>query len=216
MLAQAPSAAGTETVILKRSDGALFVQVKNPAWSAAGGQVSYMIDNRPYTGPFSVTAVSGGYIANFGEGFERELRGGATLTIRRDNAVLDQIALTGSGAALATVQSCLDDVKASGSVAKVLRPPRPKNAASSWITVEDYPGQAVRDRREGVVAFKLTIDAEGRVKQCSVTQSSGATELDDATCATISKRARFTAGQDANGKAVEGEYTSRVSWKLPE
>jgi TonB family protein len=222
MLAQSPTLGGTETVILKRGDGALFVQVKNPSWfknvgpQGGGGLITYMIDNRAYTGPFSVTPISGGYIANFGEGFESELRGGLTLSVRRDAIVLDQIALTGSTVALATLQSCVDDVKSSGNTAKALRPPRPKNSASSWITVEDYPAPAMRDRREGVVAFRLLVDTEGRVKQCTVTQSSGSPDLDQATCDNITKRARFTLGQDEAGKAVVGEYSSRVSWKLPE
>jgi TonB family protein len=221
MLAQSPTPAGTETVILKRSDGAVFVQVKNSAWlknpeQQGGGLITYMIDNRVYTGPFSATPINGGYIANFGEGFEGELRGGSMLTVRRDAVVLDQIPLTGSPVALATLQSCVDDVKGSSNTGKALRPPRPKNSASSWITVEDYPGQALRDQREGVVAFRLLVDTEGRVKLCTVTQSSGSTDLDVATCDNITKRARFTPGQDDAGKALEGEYSSRVSWKLPE
>jgi TonB family protein len=226
MLSQSPTPGGTETLILKRSDGALFVQVKNPAWAKNPGQqagqqngaglITYMIDNRTYAGPFSVTPINGGYIANFGEGFESELRGGSTLTVRRDTIVLDQIALTGSTVALVTLQNCVDDVKGSVNAAKALRPPRPKNSASSWITVEDYPGQAMRDRREGVVAFRLLVDTEGRVKQCTVTQPSGSSDLDEATCDNITKRARFTSGQDDAGNAVEGEYSSRVSWKLPE
>ena len=215
MFAQNQSAKATEIVILKRRDGVLFVQVKNAGWLRSGGEVSFWVDDQPYDGPFSVNSVDKGYVATFGEGFEGELQAGTTLTVRRDGALLDQISLAGSSAAFATLQSCVNDLRNAGTTPKIVKLPRPTNA-NSWISDTDYPAGALRDRREGTAGFRLSVIANGKVKDCVITASSGSADLDGATCSNIIKRARFSPAEDASGKAVDASYSSRVSWKLPD
>ncbi len=215
MFAQSPSASGSEIVILKRLDGALFVQVKNDKWLRSGGEVTYQVDGRTYNGPFSAKTIDKGYIATFGEGFESELQASAMLTVKRDAVVLDQIPLSGSAAAFGTLRSCLDDLRSAGSAPKIVKSPRPANA-SSWISDSDYPSGALRDQREGTAGFRVTVGANGRVKDCVITGSSGSADLDGATCSNITKRARFSPAVDTSGKAVDASYSSRVSWKLPQ
>jgi protein TonB len=95
------------------------------------------------------------------------------------------------------------------------RAPRPAGAASEWVTIRDYPAQALSARQEGAVSFSLDVDAAGAVSGCRVTQSSGAASLDGTTCALMFTRARFEAARDAGGKAVPGTYSSRVRWTYP-
>jgi periplasmic protein TonB len=217
MFAQTPNASGSEIVILKRLDDTLFVQVKNATWLRPGGVVTYQVDDRTYAGPFSVSAIDKGYIATFGEGFENELQGGMTLTIKRDAVVLDQIALAGSAAALATVRSCLAELKSGASTVLALQQnAKVKGDSSKWIAFEDYPATALRDKHEGVVAFRLIVGRDGRPSQCLVTKSSGHSDLDNATCTAMMRRSKFSPALGSNGAPVEGFFESRVSWKLPE
>lgn len=215
MFGQNQSAKATEVVILKRRDGAFFLQVKNANWLRSSGELSFLIDGVPSDGPFSINAIDKGYVAAFGESFERALQGGTTLTVTLGAIVLDQISLAGSAAALATVQSCLDDVRSVGKASKIVKSPRPTNA-SSWISDTDYPDGALRDRREGTAGFRLSVGANGRAKDCVITSSSGSADLDSATCSNILKRARFSPAEDASGTAVDASYSSRVSWNLPD
>jgi TonB family protein len=217
MFAQNPNASGSEIVILKRLDGALFVQVKNTKWFLPGGNITFQVDGRAYDGPFSVNAIEKGYIATFGEGFESDLQGGTTLTVKRDAVVLDQISLAGSTAALATVRSCLAELKSGASTVLALQQnAKVKGDASKWIAFDDYPATALRDKHEGVVAFRLVVGRDGRASQCLVTKSSGHSDLDNATCSAMMRRSKFSPALSSNGSVVEGFYESRVSWKLPE
>jgi TonB family protein len=212
---------GTETVILKRIDGALFVQVKNPSWRS-GGQISYQVDGKAYDGPYSVNPVSGGYIATFGEGFEQALQAGVMLTVKRDDIVLDQIPLSGSAAALASVQSCVGELKSGNAIpglvqqAGIQQNAKAKGGLAQWMANAEYPSSALRENREGIVAFRLIVDRAGKPSQCLITKSSGQDDLDKATCETMMSRAKFTPAVNASGAPVEGFYESRVKWKLPE
>jgi protein TonB len=59
-----------------------------------------------------------------------------------------------------------------------------------------------------------TIGTDGKVIDCSVTQSSGHADLDAATCTNVKRRARFTPAV-RNGEAVQGSYSNRVRWQIP-
>jgi TonB family protein len=92
----------------------------------------------------------------------------------------------------------------------------PAGNPGSWVTTNDYPSRALRDGRQGVTAFRLTIDAEGRVADCLITASSGHRDLDDATCGALTKRARFEPARDASGAPITGSWANRVHWQIPE
>ncbi|MDQ2878707.1 MAG: energy transducer TonB, partial [Pseudomonadota bacterium] len=68
---------------------------------------------------------------------------------------------------------------------------------------------------QGRVVAHLTIGTDGRVSACSVTTSSGNSDLDDATCRISKSRVRFTPAKDANGSPIESSYTLPVRWVLP-
>ncbi|QTH20570.1 energy transducer TonB [Rhizorhabdus wittichii] len=85
-----------------------------------------------------------------------------------------------------------------------------------WIRPEDYPKRALHDRRVGIVAFELEVDAQGRAEHCMVLESSGTPELDEAACTLVKERSRFEPGRDARGKPIGGRYRNRVRWQLPD
>ncbi|MGV1683976.1 TonB family protein [Sphingopyxis sp. NJF-3] len=95
-------------------------------------------------------------------------------------------------------------------------PPSPATSPGSWVTPDDYPARARRDEREGVVGFRLTVDADGLPSGCDVTASSGHADLDEKTCQLLMERARFTPARDENGQKVASSYTNRIRWQLPD
>lgn len=93
---------------------------------------------------------------------------------------------------------------------------RPRNDPARWVSTDDYRGNWIRRELSGQASFKLAITSEGRVSNCTITASSGHSELDEATCALVSKRARFQPARDGSGSAVEGSYSNTIIWRLPD
>ena len=93
---------------------------------------------------------------------------------------------------------------------------RPKNDPGGWLSNNDYRSSWARRELTGVARFRLEIAANGRVSNCTVTGSTGHSELDAATCSLVSKRARFEPARGGNGEPVAGSYIGSVLWQLPE
>lgn len=93
---------------------------------------------------------------------------------------------------------------------------RPRNDPQKWVTTDDYRSNWIRQEMTGRARFRLEIAADGRVTNCAITASSGHAALDDATCALVSKRARFQPARGSDGGAVPGSYASTIDWRLPE
>lgn len=93
--------------------------------------------------------------------------------------------------------------------------PQPAGDPGSWVTPDDYPREALVKGAQGIVGFMLDVDSAGRVSTCTLTQSSGILDLDQATCALISARALFSPARDAQGGTMPGRYRSRVKWVVP-
>ena len=84
------------------------------------------------------------------------------------------------------------------------------------IERRNFLAAALREQREGVARFRVTIGPDGRVRNCEITASSGSPDLDRATCANVAKRARFKPAIDASGATVSGSYASAVKWQIPD
>lgn len=84
------------------------------------------------------------------------------------------------------------------------------------FSADDYPQAAIRREEQGTVAFKLAIDARGRVSSCTIVRSSGSAALDKASCSILSRRARFDPARDTEGQAIADTYEGRIRWELPE
>ena len=94
--------------------------------------------------------------------------------------------------------------------------PQPRNSPGSWATPDDYPTKAMREDRSGVTRFTVTVDADGKVSSCQVTGSSGHSDLDDATCKLVTRRARFKPATDGEGNPTSGSYSNAVRWQIPQ
>ena len=85
-----------------------------------------------------------------------------------------------------------------------------------WATSADYPAAELRREIEGTARFRVTIGADGRVRNCEIVSSSGSPGLDRATCENIARRARFKPATDATGAAVSGTYSNAIRWEIPD
>lgn len=91
-----------------------------------------------------------------------------------------------------------------------------RNNPGEWITESDYKTSWINRGWAGSAGFRLQVGANGRVEGCQITRSTGHTALDEATCALVTKRARFDPARNGNGDKVSGSYTSSVLWQIPE
>ncbi len=93
--------------------------------------------------------------------------------------------------------------------------PIPKGNPGNWATTNDYPSIALQQELEGTTGFRVAVSPDGRVADCAIVLSSGSSELDSATCANVTRRARFEPARDESGKPTTGYYSNRVRWQIP-
>jgi protein TonB len=103
-------------------------------------------------------------------------------------------------------------------------PPPPRKTVSaqsargdlrSLFSGDDYPASAQAAGAEGTARATLTISASGQVVGCNITQSTGNSALDSATCNILRRRAKFTPARDSNGNPTgDTVETPPIRWQL--
>ena len=94
--------------------------------------------------------------------------------------------------------------------------PQAAQNATNWnIFQKLYPPRAVKAREEGLVGFRVTIDAKGAVTGCQITQSSGHPLLDQETCKIITLNAEFQPEPGLSGSQVRTRE-GMIDWQLPD
>lgn len=91
-------------------------------------------------------------------------------------------------------------------------PATPKGRGNS-ISEDDYPDASRRAEEQGVTRVTYVVGVDGKVTNCSVTQSSGSPRLDDATCKIIERRFRFNPAT-RDGQPVPETKVQPVRWQL--
>ncbi len=81
-----------------------------------------------------------------------------------------------------------------------------------WVLFSDYPADALRERRGGVVTVRLLVSRRGTVDTCEVTQSSGHADLDRTACQLMGERGRYEAARDADGRRIASTVMRQVVW----
>lgn len=92
----------------------------------------------------------------------------------------------------------------------------PRGNPGQYFGSDNYPPAAIRAGAQGRVVASLTIGTDGRVSDCTVTSSSGNSDLDNTTCRIARSRVRFTPARDDNGNPIASNYTLPVRWQLPD
>jgi protein TonB len=103
---------------------------------------------------------------------------------------------------------------AAPAAAQMATPPVPRGSPVSWVTYQDYPAAALRAREQGVVGFRLDVDATGKVTDCTITRSTRSPVLDETSCGLLRRRGRFVPASDAHGQPVAGTWENRFEWQI--
>ena len=103
-------------------------------------------------------------------------------------------------------------------------PPPPRKTVSaqsargdlrSLVSGDDSPASAQAAGAEGTARATLSISPSGQVVGCNITQSTGNSALDSATCNILRRRAKFTPARDSNGNATSDTIeTPPIRWQL--
>lgn len=84
-------------------------------------------------------------------------------------------------------------------------PPRPVSDFRSWIRPEAHRLWNLRNPN-GQAVVKFTVETDGTIKECHGIDPGVASELSQAACAGLNKRARFIPAEDVQGNAVAAPY----------
>lgn len=108
----------------------------------------------------------------------------------------------------------IDEPAPAEAVAPGWTPARGTRRLASWLEDDDYPGVAIQGNQDGVVAFALLVNEQGRVADCTVIKTSGAAALDAQSCIVLRQRATFHPALDPAGKPAKDALVGRIRWKL--
>lgn len=92
--------------------------------------------------------------------------------------------------------------------------PVPRAPLTSLVSPDDYPSQAIANKAQGTVRFRLDVGSDGRVTGCTILRSSRSSILDSSTCRLMRSRARFDPARNAAGRPVMGQVESEFGWTL--
>ncbi|MGA9582559.1 MAG: TonB family protein [Allosphingosinicella sp.] len=98
---------------------------------------------------------------------------------------------------------------------RTVEPARAKANLASYVSDQDYPSNAIRNEEQGTTRFRLAVGPDGKVKECTVTSSSGSSALDSTTCKLMKQRAKFTPAKNNRGEATGDTVTNAIRWVLP-
>lgn len=91
----------------------------------------------------------------------------------------------------------------------------PRGNPGSWVSSKDYPGLLLERGVQGIIQFRLLIDADGKVSSCHIQQSTRPAEFDKKVCDIMTKRARFDPALDAQGRPIKSYWRSSFRFMMP-
>lgn len=130
------------------------------------------------------------------------------------------LAIPGFEKAKNVLEFCLKDLRKiygvdEQALSAIAVPAKAARPVFRYFSSDDYPAEAMRKGEQGTVGALFWVEANGRVKECKVIESSQRKSLDEQTCNIIVDRARFEPAKDATGKSVRSPTYTRISWLMP-
>lgn len=155
------------------------------------------------------------------------VRAAKTLTIDAGSRLDETFALKGLEPLMNVMDQCVADLRSAWNVSHSAPSGDVKGASVSpqlaqgpignlqgLLSSDDYPGIAMDRMAQGTVAFALLIDEQGKVADCTITQTSGVASLDAQSCALVTQRARFKPAIGRDGKPAKSSWLQRVTWRV--
>lgn len=136
---------------------------------------------------------------------------GTVVEFKEGETRIDKAPLSSGRAVVDALRECEDRMMRTWGIdpvawRKLKTRPVPSNSKLSWITPQDYPERAVRNRAAGITIARLNISAKGRVEDCVAINPDPQTGFGEAVCKAVTKRAKFRPATDAEGKDVPAPY----------
>lgn len=94
-------------------------------------------------------------------------------------------------------------------------PATPIGGPGVWFANIDYPVVAMREEREGVVRYEITVERDGSIAGCQASGPPGSADLESATCDALLANARFKPATDSAGAPVRSAFDGTLKWTLP-
>src|SRR4029453_6386448 len=91
----------------------------------------------------------------------------------------------------------------------------PQQAQNREFLLKQYPPGAESRHEQGKVAFRLTIEPDGSLSSCEVTESSGYSGLDNETCEIVVRYGLLKPVMGSDGRAIRATQNGFINWKLP-
>jgi len=91
---------------------------------------------------------------------------------------------------------------------------RPVSDPQKWLRSADYPKSMLSELRTGLVQFRLAIEPDGSISDCTIQQSTNPEDFSRTTCDLIKRRARFEPALDAAGQPIRSYWRGAVRWLL--
>lgn len=224
-------------VLIADQRARLWAAIGHPAWSAEEDEtyeVGLEIDGKlqPAKAGSGVRSMGlKGFVVEVNRKVVRAVGRGGTMRVSPPEALPLTLSLAGGAGAAAQLMHCYNfpsdmsfgpsgaDIPASEALRDPFRrnrpfPRRAVAAFAGYITDYDYPAEAIRNREQGRVVYRMETGANGRIADCSIVLSSGSAALDAATCAILARRARVKPALDADGKPVPDTIRGDIVWKL--
>ena len=88
--------------------------------------------------------------------------------------------------------------------------PKPIGNPGEWISSDDYPSGLPDAGSQGIVFFRLAVDANGKVTSCHIQRNTGSDAFEHAICDLFAKRARFKPALDKQGNPMASYWRSEV------
>jgi TonB family protein len=233
------------TLVISDDVSRTALMVTNYRWSAKKGEryeLKYHLGEWVYTSPslgIEQDSIRKGFGTMVSSEFLADFAKADGLEITNGDAVVDDLSLKGSAAALAVLERCRRELardleqqrrdreklahipvdpfaSTTPPQAAGMAGPRDPVPMGTWHSRvgANYPSRAIREGLEGKVEMALAISAAGRVVSCTVTLSSGHAVLDEAACAGAQRYGRFEPALDSEGRPVEGTYSTSITYSL--
>ncbi len=90
-----------------------------------------------------------------------------------------------------------------------------RQSANGEFLTRNYPPGALKRGEQGKVGFRLTIEPDGSLGTCDITESSGFAALDKETCEIMLRHARLSPVRNSEGRAIRAVQPGFIVWRLP-
>lgn len=137
------------------------------------------------------------------------------LDVRRGKKPPIRVALGQMGGPIEALNKCTDELLTHWGIDLAAHrnraeAPKPIGNPGAWISTDDYPSGLADAGSQGIVFFRLAVDAKGKVSGCHIQRNTGSDAFEHAVCDLFAKRARFKPALDKQGKPMASYWRSEV------